>query len=538
MDMNQTVSAYNLSDGKPSGKKDVKFSGAGETPGPGGMMMRIGGAEGNTLASDGKGGLYAAHEGDILLADADGNVSTILESTAYSIGAPRSSVDSLFILDDGSIVVNLLGNNQSNRLYKYVWDDDATVDPEKTITVWSLQDNSFIRAAISELRKKHPDSYIKYEVALDGSNAVSAADAIRTLNTRLLGGSGPDVLILDGCNVDSYAGKGMLLDLSGLVDTSGVYDNLISPYTSGGKLYCLPTQFLLPLLIGSGDALEKARTLDDLVALAVNGNDLPVMSPQGPGIRGGVDEELRAALYFENLKELSDILWVSSAPGIIVGNTLDSAALRRYLEAVKAISDKYALTEEAPASGRMGMAVAFSDGGSATALPGSLIRYTMRLTNYAAFSASNLQLLQLMMDRDDAKLTPFPGSTPGTWQPSTIVGVSADSAAPDFATELVQTMLSLEVQRLNYGTGLPVTGAGIAAQKEAMNEVHSQFGMETFDFDAEALIGELRVPSMVDTVLTGMMWGSVEKLCRGEIDVEGAVREIEQSIKNYLAERS
>jgi len=536
MDVAGNVSTFSASDGKPSGKPDVKLG--GESTGAGAMHMRIGASEGFVLTPDGKGGFYAAYDGDLMIVGDDGEISTVLESTAYSIGAPRSAIDSFFILGDGSIVVNLLSNNQSNRLYKYVWDKDATVDPDKTITVWSLEDNSFVRAAIAELRKKYPDSYIKYEVAMDGSSAVSAADAIRTLNTRLLGGSGPDVLILDGCSAESYTDRGMLMDMSMLIDTGGVYDSLLKPYTHDGKLYCLPAQFRMPLLIGSAEALEKARTLSDLIALAVSGNDMPIMSPQGPGPMTGVDEEQRAELYFDDLKELSDILWATGAPGIISDNRLDTEELRKYLEAVKAISDKYALADETPAGGRMGMGVAFSDGSTVTAFPGSLTRYTMRMTNYAAFSASSLQLLQMLMDRDDSAIKPFPGLTAGTWQPSTIVGISADTKTPDFAAELIQTMLSLDVQRHNYGTGLPVTREGIAAQIEAIDAVHKQFGITAFEFDAEALIGALRTPSMVDTVLTSMMWNSVEKLCKGEIDVEGAVREIEQSIKNYLAERA
>jgi len=234
MDMSGNISAYDAKDGKPSGKSNIKL-GSGESPGTGAMSMRIGGSEGYVLAPDGKGGLYAAYKGDILLAGADGSVNTVLEGTAYSIGAPRSVIDKFFVLSDGSIVVNLLSNNQTNRLYKYVWDDDASVDPAKTITVWSLEDNSFVRAAIAELRKNHPDSYIKYEVALDGSSAVSAADAIRTLNTRLLSGNGPDVLLLDGCSVESYTDRGMLMNMSGLIDTGDVYDNLISPYSDGGN---------------------------------------------------------------------------------------------------------------------------------------------------------------------------------------------------------------------------------------------------------------------------------------------------------------
>ena len=546
MDMNRSVSAFNRSDGARAGKPDVKFGGPVEGAGMIGASMRIGFTGGNTLACGGDGSLYAAHDGDMMRADDKGNVDVVLESTAYSIGAPRSTIDAIFILDNGSMVVNVLGSNQMSRLYKYVWDDDATVNPDKSITVWSLEDNNFVRAAIAQLRKSHPDSYIKYEVALDGSNAVSAADAIRTLNTQLLGGNGPDVIILDGCPAESYAGSGMLLDMSafinsagGPIDTGGVFDNLLNPYIGDGKLYCLPTQFTMPLLLGSPEALEQAQTLEDLVALVVNGNDAsPMGGPgQGPGPMTGIDKELRATLHFDDLKELNNILWGSGAPDIIKDNKLDTAELRSYLQAVKAISDKYGLTEQEQGPG-MRMGVAFSDGGTATVLPGSLIRYTMRMTNYAAFSASNLQLLQRMIEDADSSMKLFPGLAEGTWQPSTVVSISADTDKPGFAAELVQVMLSEDVQKLNYGTGLPVTRAGIAAQIEAINDVRSQFGEAAFDFNADALIRDLQTPSMVDSVLTDMMWNSILKCCRGETDVDGAVREIEQSIKNYLAERA
>jgi len=538
LDGNGSVSIFNLNDGSPSGKPEVKFTETEDTGGFRPMNMRLLGGSANTLAFSSEKGLYAVMDGSLMLADFDGIIKTALESTAYSIGAPRSNITSLFILDDGSIVANMLSGGQTNRLYKYTWDENATVNPDKVLTIWSLEDNYFVRAAIAELRKHHPDSYINYEVALDGKSGMSASDAIKTLNTRLLSDSGPDVILLDGCSVDSYADRGILMNLSGSIDTGDVFESLLSPYENGGELYCLPTQFLMPMLMGSDEALAKVQSLDDLVNQAVTGNDLPASGGPGPRPFSGVDDAERAALYFSDLKELCDIFWISSAPEIVKDNQLDSVALRRYLEAVKAISDKYSLMETNQQGGRGGMSIAFSDGGLATALPGSLMWYTMQLTHYAAFSAGNLQLIQMMMDRVGSNLALFPGLTPGAWQPSTVVGVSADTGVPQFAAEFVQAMLSLEVQRLNYGTGLPVTHTGLAAQIEAINERHAEMGAEPFSFDPNILISRLQTPSMGDTVLTDMMWSSVEKCCKGEIDVEGAVREIEQSIKNYLAERA
>jgi hypothetical protein len=155
MDAVGNVSVYNLNDGTPAGKPEIRFAGTDNNPvGPGGMPrglgMRMGGIAGNVLAFDAEGSLYAVLDGALLLADAGGNISTALNNTETSIGAPRSRVDTIFTLNDGSVIANMIENNQNNRLYKYVWNENAKIDPGKTLTIWSLSDNYFIRAAIAE----------------------------------------------------------------------------------------------------------------------------------------------------------------------------------------------------------------------------------------------------------------------------------------------------------------------------------------------------------------------------------------------------
>jgi len=234
LDSSGSVKKYSLSDGTPVNKSAVNLGGGNNS---GGLMFMMPGGSGSLLAVDGDGNLYALYDGNLLCQSPDGEVVTLLEGTACSIGAPSSNAISVFSIGGGSFVVDLLINMQTNRLYKYVWDANATTAPEKTLSVWSLEENAFVRAAIAELRKKNPDSYITYEVAMGGNNAVSASDAIKTLNTRLLSGSGPDIIILDGCPAASYADRGMLADLSTLVDTGDVYQNLIAPYITDGKIY-------------------------------------------------------------------------------------------------------------------------------------------------------------------------------------------------------------------------------------------------------------------------------------------------------------
>lgn len=533
MDGMGSMTKYNLSDGSQQRGSAVNLSG-----GRGGSFFTMPGMSSGLLAVSGDSGVYALYDGDLLLCEDGGSVYTALEGTAYSIGSPNGAAVSVFALEDGSFIVNMLDNMETNHLYRYVWDENAEINPDKTLSVWSLEENAFVRAAITELRRRNPDSLITYEVAMDGASAVSPTDAINTLNTRLLSGSGPDVIILDDCPADSYAGRGILMDLSSLVDVGDVYRNFISPYMTDGSMFSIPTQFYMPALIGSAEALDNARTLDDLVRLVVNGNDTAVIRPgAGMGPFSGLPEGERAELYFDDLGELCKIMWMSGAPAIIRDNTLDTDALRQYLTAIKSISDKYSLTGTDDEFS-MGMGVAFSSGGRATVLSGSLVRYTSQMTNMGAFAAGNLMLLQLTMDRDGSAMAPFPGLVSGAWRPSTVAGISADTSVADFAVEFLRTMLSVEVQQINCGVGLPVTAAGIEAQIRAMNELMDDMDREPFNLDMDAIIATLISPSVNDTTLTDMMWGSVERLCRGEIDVEGAVREIEQNVKNYLAERA
>jgi hypothetical protein len=544
MDMQGSVREYSLKDGSSSGSNVINLGGGSSGGGASGDvrladMPRISGMGNYALAAGGDGSLYSLYDGNLLRRAADGAIETVLEGVAYSIGVPNSSVISVLLPADGSIIVNMNENMQECRLYRYKWDENAAVDPAKTLSVWSLEDNACVRAAISALRKKNPDSYITYEVAAGGNNAVSASDAIKTLNTRLLNGSGPDVIILDGCPVESYAGKGMLLDLSSLVDTGDMYHNLLAPYITDGKMYCFPTQFMMPALMGGMNELSKAQTLDELVNLVVNGKDAADSSPgvsQSPFT--SIPMEDRAELYFNDLKELCGVMWISAASAIVKDNTLDTVALKQYLEAVKAISDKYKLIDDLGTSPRIGMSVAFVGGGKAAELPGSLVRYSSQMTKYGAFTVENYMLMQLMMDRGDADMKLFPGLAPGAWAPSTLASVSVDSKVADFAVQLLNAMLSVEVQQINYGTGLPITKTGTAEQIKVLNERRMESGRGTFDFDCDALISGLRAPSVCDTVLEDMIQSSVDKLCSGKTDVDGAVKEIEQNIKNYLAERS
>jgi ABC-type glycerol-3-phosphate transport system substrate-binding protein len=164
------------------------------------------------------------------------------------------------------------------------------------------------------------------------------------------------------------------------------------------------------------------------------------------------------------------------------------------------------------------------------------MNYSMGLAEFGAFTLSNLMVLHRMFSRDDSSLALLPGLADDIWKPSTIAGISVDSKLPELSAEFVNLMLSVDVQRLNYGTGLPVTKEGMASQEAAITEI-AQDIQSSMTINIDDLISKLHTPSMYDDQLKDMIWENVERYLKGELSLDEALSAAEQAVKNYLAER-
>jgi hypothetical protein len=61
--------------------------------------------------------------------------------------------------------------------------------------------------------------------------------------------------------------------------------------------------------------------------------------------------------------------------------------------------------------------------------------------------------------------------------------------------------------------------------------------MSEIEIDTDSLIGQLTTPALIERTLYEMVFVTKEKLCQDALDLEGAVRELEQNIRTYLNER-
>ena len=120
---------------------------------------------------------------------------------------------------------------------------------------------------------------MRYEVGMSDSSVKDETDAISSLNTEIMAGNGPDVLILNGLPWESYQEKGILENLSSGLGTcmkeDKVFGNLFSAYQADGSQYVIPISFKIPVLIGKEGTVSSVSSIEELLKAAEETEDLP-----------------------------------------------------------------------------------------------------------------------------------------------------------------------------------------------------------------------------------------------------------------------
>lgn len=462
----------------------------------------------------------------------------IMDGIEYAFGNSNSVVSQILV--SGKSFILALKEGDTTGFYRYDWDENAKISPENTLTIWSLRDSDFLRSVIALYKKTNPDVYVKLEVALAEDSAQTVDDAIRSLNTRLLAGSGPDILLLDNTPIESYISQGLLENIESLIDVKDIYSNLIDAYKTDKGIFALPGRFKLPLLSGAQSSVENIKTIEDFIkAVEAGSNASPAMGSTDlePTQESGNKDNLPFT-SFSDFNEWFDLLFATSASGIFQNQQIDKAQLEAFLAGLKKVSDHYKLTEK---SAEGGMGVVFGSGaGDATALSGSASGLLMEQSQSAAYLAENLLTLRFLAAGKGMTNQVFNGYTPGSFKPTNILAMSASSKVKSHAENFIKAAFSPEAQGVRVSGGLPVSQKGMEKQIEAVKQLDlGQSVGESSDLsvDFNKLLANLTTPFSTDETLTNTVKTTAEKYCRGEMSLEEAVKKIEQDSKNYLAER-
>lgn len=335
---------------------------------------------------------------------------------------------------DGALLL-LMYNGTTYQMIKYAFDASASITTANMeLVIYSLYDNESLRVAMSSFRKMQPNTPLDYQVGIPDGSAVLPSDAIGALNTDLLAGKGPDVIQLDGLPVSSYQKKGVLLDISDqvntLIDSHQVLPGVVGIFGGNDGIFAVPTRFTLPVISG----------LD--IGGIQNAESLVTWLEQHPNKAMATNED-----------DLLDPFYTICSPGWFgQNNTLNADTLKKDLAAIK---HYYDLQEGIEFDGSheiriMDQALWWS-GDRLAAMFGNL-----NAIDDAAYVYSVLQ-------SKGGSMQGFPCGDGILCLPQSILGVNANNANMDAATQFVVTALSEEAQTITRDDGLPVNYGAIGS---------------------------------------------------------------------------
>ncbi len=184
-----------------------------------------------------------------------------------------SSFYSICQLDDDSFIgvfdsldtdSEAMGTNSvSAAIFTYVKPEDI---PDKKVLVLAGNDPDFeIRKRVVEYNRNSDE----YRITIKSYNEFNTYDdyyaGFAKLDSDIITGDMPDILIMSGQSVDKYVAKGLLADIGKLIENdeelSSVefMDNVFNAYSIDGKLYQVIPQFYVRTMIAK-EALVGDRT--------------------------------------------------------------------------------------------------------------------------------------------------------------------------------------------------------------------------------------------------------------------------------------
>lgn len=477
----------------------------------------------------------------------DGNLS-MLSNPSYSI------TDMLPIEGDAFWVLFVNG-----KLIRFTYDPDIPSVPENMVTIYSLRENANIRQAVSLYQMNHPDIFVSYEVGMGDTGSVTREDAVKKLNTEIMAGEGPDLLVMDELPLASYIDKGMLLDLTDYFAqySSGdpLFDNVIGALMRDGKAYVAPATIGVPNLVYKEDGTENVTDLSGVAEMV---------------------EKLRRQYPSEDIIGICNERGIlkrfapTSAPKwVLDGGAIDKEAIGEYLSQCKRIYDAQmeGLDEEIIASYE-GRTVRMEEywGMSLSEMDSEIYMEMLEFIGgmqqlMAGWTNSEYTFVQISsIDRtkgfENTKAAPMQGHCSHVFKPQTMLGINVSSGQIEEAKGFMDAFLSADVQSMY--DGLPLNKKAFDSQftpKEDFLGENGEYGSwATSNGDGMFIeytsywpsdeqiaafreqIAALNTAYIPDKMLEEAVFDQGTAYMSGERSLEQALDGIEKAVAIYMAE--
>lgn len=479
----------------------------------------------------------------------------VVDGNLSMLSNPNYSINSVMRIE-GDVFLALFANGS---LIRFTYDPAVPAVPENMLKVYSLKDDENMRQAIAAFQSQHPDIFVSYGIGMPEGGSVTRQDAIKKLNTEVMAGTGPDLLVMDDLPLASYVEKGLLLDLTDYLEEYSakepLFDSIIDALKIDGRVYTAPATVSIPMVIGEDKYMSDVAGLSDL-ADAVEalreekpGKDItgissrrgvmkrfaPVSAPVWTGDDGKIDRQALGE-FLEQCRRIYDAQM----------DSLDEEIVRGYEERDANLAETYGMD-----AGKLEWEITHDlfnlVGGSAYLISGWIT------SGYTWITATSIDRAEGF---GNYKAVPMQGQCSQVFKPNTLLAISTASGQPDMAEEFMDFFLSEQVQ--SEYAGFPVNQGAFDIQftpKEgyvAEDGGYSYLSMSNQDGLELSYVGywptdeqlaafknqlaNLRTAYILDSMLEDSVFEQGVAYMQGDLSLEQALDEIEKKVSIYMAE--
>lgn len=556
---NSTVHYYDLETGEPledaaalteqitEDKSNLELTSTSSYP----LVFSKGDEEDSLFYTEDGGVFRFSFEGSVVEEVIDGNLNSLSSPDISLVAMNRDQEGNFFVaVQDGAADMGHMG-----RILKYTYSPDTPAEPDTELTVYSLLDNSYIRQVAAVFQKKYPDIYLNLEVGMTGKDGITTTDALKTLNTEIMAGNGPDVMILDGIPEDTYIEKGMLVDISSILDKAeeadGILDNIREPYREeDGSQYVMPLKFSIPLIQGNKEDVEKAGDIVSMADMLESyQNEYTEMKMPLSLMGAGPEGFLRA------FGDVNAPAWQKE------DGSLDEAAVQEYLEQAGRIytAGKESMDYIKEMAGEYVYSISeLSILSNVSASVMSLLGGYVKMAAGRLASPEELaNMYSLEQKMGDITHSLWNGQAQNCFVPVQTVGISAKAEQKEAAEKLVGFLFTKEGQEIGSDSGFPVNETvydsedywaagdeqgrlGISGSGNISTGEYVELEIVRADEETTKEIQELgkslTTPSRGNEVILNAIAENGTRYLNGEISLEEAAKGAIQQVNLYLAE--
>ncbi|SKA08376.1 ABC-type glycerol-3-phosphate transport system, substrate-binding protein [Pilibacter termitis] len=462
----------------------------------------------------------------------------LLNKSKTLLGDSSNFVRKLLPYEENAFLV-LINNEKGDQLLRYEAKGEKKEEKNsaKKLKVYILEEDFIerkqaIHQAINLYQRKHEDVEIEVEIGSENGE-ISTDDALKNLNAKLASGDAPDILVLDGLNVQKYQKQGIFADISEIVEKNKNetnLNNILSTYEKNGKYYGLPLTFATFGLYGPDTAVQGMDSMEDLT------KSLSSLAKKNK------------ETIFENwmFDELATITY--RAYFVSKEKELTEKELKSYYTNMKKLYDLVDMKEV-----------------MATKKLKDMWTTPVGISNVDAVTVNDVQVSLDYVDNpyevksyelaDKVKkypLTFFKDEKNAYFVPRNSLSVLNASKNKELAKDFLDFAISQEAQNgIDTTSGFPVNKQVLAQSIKAIKcdgveEVRTEFGgsvkVELKELDDTVAnkwlerFDKLNTPNTMDVVLFKIITKNMDAIMKGEISIQDGTKQTMRRVKLYQSE--